>query len=268
VGSNPTPRASNVGSTKTNKNKRTEIVFRTNNKKEMTLHSQIRISSSNDIEQLERKIDSLTKSLSKPYFNKILKELLKKNLENANIICDYIIAEQTEINIKDSTKEGKIKILIWLSNHFQDKKSYRNMIKHDIIEYLNTLRRSPIEDPTQKWIGSYNGRQMILNKFFRWLYNPYQSDHKQRETPECMQGIKKLFRKNNTSYKPAANNASISHGDGTFSNSVKFGFVKKDSNKNSSFVNQTFECSIDGSNYTKCNSPYTINILNVIVPIP
>jgi len=169
----------------------------------MTLeNSQIRIFSTNDIEQLERKIDSLTKSLSKPYFNKILKELSKKNLENANIICDYIIAEQTEINIKDSTKEGKIKILVWLSNHFQDKKSYRNMIKHDIIEYLNTLRRSPIEDQTQKWIGSYNGRQMILNKFFRWLYNPYQSDHKERETPECMQGIKKLSRKNNTSYKP------------------------------------------------------------------
>ena len=81
MGSNPTPRASNGDSTKTNKNKRTDLVFRTNNKKEMTLQkSQIQInhsSSSNDIEQLERKIDSITKSLSKPYFNKILKELLK-----------------------------------------------------------------------------------------------------------------------------------------------------------------------------------------------
>src|SRR5687768_929893 len=96
----------------------------------MTLqNSQIRISSSNDIEQLERKIDSLTKSLSKPYFNKILKGLSKRSLENANIICDYIVAEQTEINIKDSTKEGKIKILVWLSNHFQDKESYRNMTR-------------------------------------------------------------------------------------------------------------------------------------------
>ena len=46
-------------------------------------------------------------------------------------------AEQTEINSKDSTKEGKIKIIVWLSNHFQDKKSYRNMIKHNILEYLN-----------------------------------------------------------------------------------------------------------------------------------
>jgi integrase len=175
-------------------------------KKEMTLQDlqtpKVVLSDSTKHIELEKRIDSITKGLSKPYFNKILKELLKRNFDNANIICDYIIAEQTEINIKNSTKEGKIKILVWLSNHFQDKKSYRNMAKHDILEYLNTLRRSPLEDPTQKWIGSYNGRQMILNKFFKWLYNSYQSNHKERETPECMQGIKKLSRKNNTSYKP------------------------------------------------------------------
>jgi integrase len=175
-------------------------------KKEMTLQdpqiTKVVISDSSKYLELERKINSITNGLSKPYFNKILKELLKKNLENANIICDYIIAEQTEINIKDSTKEGKIKILVWLSNHFQNKKSYRNMIKEDILEYLNTLRKSPVEDPTQKWIGSYNGRQMILNKFFKWLYHTNEPDHKERETPACMQGVKKLSRKNNTSYKP------------------------------------------------------------------
>jgi hypothetical protein len=76
------------------------------------------------------------------------------------------------------------------------------MTKHDVLEYLNTLERSSIEDPTQKWIGRYNGRQIILIKFFKWLYNPFQSDHKQKETPECMQRLKKLSRKNNTSYKP------------------------------------------------------------------
>ena len=47
---------------------------------------QINHSSSNDIEQLERKIDSITKSLSKPYFNKILKEVIKKELKDAKLI--------------------------------------------------------------------------------------------------------------------------------------------------------------------------------------
>jgi hypothetical protein len=77
--------------------------------------------------------------------------LSKKNIENARTICNYIIAEQTEINIKDSTKEGKIKILIWLSNHFQDQKSFKDMTKYDILDFLNTRRKSILEDPYQKW---------------------------------------------------------------------------------------------------------------------
>jgi hypothetical protein len=67
---------------------------------------------------LEKKIDAITKTLSKPYFNKILKNLLEDSSTNTKIIYDYIIAEQTELNIKDSTKEGKIKILVWLSRFF------------------------------------------------------------------------------------------------------------------------------------------------------
>jgi hypothetical protein len=54
-----------------------------------------------------RRIDSITKTLSKPYFNKILKNLLGTNPTNAKIIYDYIIVEQTELNIKDSTRKSK-----------------------------------------------------------------------------------------------------------------------------------------------------------------
>lgn len=158
------------------------------------------IESKESMNELGKKIDSITQFCSKPYFNKALKNLAKENLENAIIICDYIIAEQTEINIKQSTKEGKIKILIWLSNFNLDK-SFRHMTKQDILDYLNNLRKPITVDRTQKWIGSYNGRQMILNKFFRWLYNPNESDHRKRISPLCMQGIKKLPRKEKTPYK-------------------------------------------------------------------
>lgn len=43
------------------------------------------------------------------------------------------------------------------------------MTKQDILAYLNNLRKSAIEDPANRWIGTYNGRQMILLKFFKWL---------------------------------------------------------------------------------------------------
>lgn len=78
-----------------------------------------------------RKIESITKGLRKPYFKNNLLQLLKRNIENAMTICNYIIVEQTEINLKDSTKEGKIKIFVWLSNHFQDQNSFKDMTKED-----------------------------------------------------------------------------------------------------------------------------------------
>jgi integrase len=164
--------------------------------------SVIKANISHDIE-LEGRIDTITNSLSRPYFNKILKKLVIKNGDNAAILCDYLDAEQSEFNIKDSTKEGKIKVLVWLSNFFGDEISFKEMKKRDILSYLNHLRKSGTDDTTQKWIGSYNGRQIILNKFFRWLYNPDEPDQRKRLTPACMQGIKRLPRKQTTSYKPS-----------------------------------------------------------------
>ena len=119
--------------------------------------------------ELETKIDSITQYNSKPYFRQALKRLAAVNTENANVVCDYILAEQAEINIKESTKEGKIKMLIWLSNYLA--KSFRQMTKQDILNYLNSLKSPPSEDPTHKWIGSYNGRQMILVRNYHNLIN-------------------------------------------------------------------------------------------------
>jgi hypothetical protein len=146
---------------------------------------------------LENMINKITQSLSRQYFNTILKKLAKENKENAITICNYIIAEQNEINIKDSTKEGKIKVLVWLSDFHKNKK-FSEMDKEDILEFLNSLRKSSDIDPTHKWIGSYNGRQTILLKFFKWLYNPHEPDNRKRTTPLCMQGIKRLTRKKNS----------------------------------------------------------------------
>ena len=70
---------------------------------------------------LDRNIELMTKSLSRPFFNTALKRLAKSNPKNAQLICDYILVEQTEFNIKDSTREGKIKVLVWLSNFHKGK---------------------------------------------------------------------------------------------------------------------------------------------------
>ena len=91
-------------------------------------------------------VDQITLGLSRPYFRNILKKLRENNQENADIICKHILTEQAEFNIKNSTKEGKIKILVWLSNFFDDRKRYQDMTKEDILAYLNNLRK-----PQESW---------------------------------------------------------------------------------------------------------------------
>jgi hypothetical protein len=107
----------------------------------LSSHPMLQQGSEQTLEDLYTKIDCITQFASKTYFNKALKKLAIECTENAHIICEYIIAEQSEINIKQSTKEGKIKILVWLSN-FHSGKSFKLMTKLDILNYLGTLRKT------------------------------------------------------------------------------------------------------------------------------
>lgn len=79
------------------------------------------------------------------------------------------------------------------------------MTKQDILDNLNTFRKVSNNNSSNnyndnKWIGTYNFRQMIFNKFFKLLYNPDEPISKNRKTPVCMLGIKKLPRKLQSRY--------------------------------------------------------------------
>lgn len=76
------------------------------------------------------------------------------------------------------------------------------MTKQDILDYLNSLKKTVSDDPKQKSINTYNGRQMVFLKFFRWLYSPDEPDHRKRLTPPCMMGVKGLPSKEKSSYGP------------------------------------------------------------------
>jgi hypothetical protein len=52
------------------------------------------------------------------------------------------------------------------------------MTKQDIFEYLNSLRKASDVDPSHKWIGSYNGRQAVNLKFFKWLHYLKEPDYR------------------------------------------------------------------------------------------
>ncbi|MDX1372501.1 MAG: hypothetical protein R3321_08515, partial [Nitrososphaeraceae archaeon] len=89
--------------------------------------------------QQHEKIDYITQ-FSRPFIKKAILNLSDKNSENVNIIYDYLVAEQSESNIKISTKNGKIVVLLLLSKHFDHRKTFLEMSKQDIQSHLNSLR--------------------------------------------------------------------------------------------------------------------------------
>jgi integrase len=149
---------------------------------------------------LDGTIESVTKNLSVPYFGSLLRKLAAASPHNAFVICEHILAEQTQYNAKASTIEGKLKRLVWLSRYLNNK-PFEEMTKQDILLYLNSRRKSLDDDPKQKWIGFYNSCRIVFSKFFRWYYNKDQPDVRLWETPPCMQGIRQLPKTEISPYK-------------------------------------------------------------------
>jgi len=96
------------------------------------------------IVKLDRKIISITQ-YQRPYIANLLRKMAQRSPHNANIICEYIIAEQNEINIKESTKEGKIKCLVGLSTYLNHK-SFQDISKSDVLDYLTSLKKPVTAD--------------------------------------------------------------------------------------------------------------------------
>lgn len=204
VGSNPTPRALHKGlyANFMGDGRKNEIRSRDRMAADKTsLDTRFQVVKSPKDAQLAT-VEQVTSDIGAHHTDRLIDIMSHGGAANVEIICRYLLAEQNEINIKPSTKEGKLKCLIRLSD-FHRHKSYTAMTKADVLAYLNSFRKSIADDPVQRWIGTYNGRQMILTKFFRWLYNQEEPDFKKRITPPCMSGVRQLPRKEKSPYKPS-----------------------------------------------------------------
>jgi len=67
-------------------------------------------------ERLEKNIESIIEG-SLPYYKSIFKQILLSNLSNADILYNFLLAEQNEKNVKLSTKTTHLKI-IYIFNKF------------------------------------------------------------------------------------------------------------------------------------------------------
>jgi hypothetical protein len=134
------------------------------------------------------------------YVSKQLTGLFQLSPENALNTIDFILTQKTEVNISDTYRINMISTLVLLSK-FLNHKAFKDMKREDILLYLDSLRKQEASDPLHKWVGSYNVKRQRFIKFFRWLYNPDKIPSA-RQTPEFMEQIPPLKRKEQSIYKP------------------------------------------------------------------
>ena len=87
-----------------------------------------------------------------------------------------------------------INVLTKLSKFYNNKKSFKEMNREDILLFLDSFRKPENSDPLHKWIGTYNLYAILLIKFFKWLYYPIIEPHK-RVKPQVVENIFQLRRK-------------------------------------------------------------------------
>ena len=118
--------------------------------------------------------------------------------ENDKIIIDYIEARKTENNISPNFQKLAVRTLNYISRY--TRKYFKDMIRDDLVSYLNSLRKSEAEDPNHRWIGTYNTYLIILITFFKWLYYP-KMEPMERPKPVVLQNVMHLRRKEKSAYK-------------------------------------------------------------------
>lgn len=147
---------------------------------------------------LDQKLDLITAG-SKPYLKEHL--LTKISRENCSVIVNYMLALQTETTVSDNYRFDTIHKLKLLAE-FHAPKTYRDMTRQDILDFLDRLRKPEHEDPLHRWIGSYELNRIVLLRFFKWLYYPDISPSKKRPIPAVMQNIPQIPRKEISCYRP------------------------------------------------------------------
>ena len=116
---------------------------------------------------LDRRIEVTAAGLPYSY----AKQLYSISKDNAATIIDYIAAMNSEVNLSDNYRKDVIELLFRFSK-YNDNKPFKDLIRTNIIGFLETYRKTEAQDPMHKWIGTYNIFRIHLLRFFKWLYYP------------------------------------------------------------------------------------------------
>jgi integrase len=163
----------------------------------MLSQSQVSASKSSRSVLLERKIDETVEGLQAS-FGKLLHSIDEKN---AGIIVEYVCALKSEVNLADTYRRDVIVLLSKLSKYTSNK-PFSELVRNDVLEFLDSYRKTETEDPMHRWIGTYNIFRMHLLRFFKWLHAP-EIEPDKRQKPPVVENIAKLRRKEKSIYRPS-----------------------------------------------------------------
>ena len=165
-------------------------------KSSSSYHNHDDISDGDDV-NFDRKLDIITAG-AKPFVKEHLLNRISK--KNCQIIIDYVLAMQTEVSPRD---EYRINVIVKLKRFAEvnEPKTLREITRQDVVNFLDSYRKSETVDPLHKWMGSYEVYRIALMRFFKWLYFP-DIPQRQRKRPAVMENIPKPKRKEISIYKP------------------------------------------------------------------
>lgn len=109
------------------------------------------------INQFNDRIEKIATELSSIYTG----NLLYAAGANAFTIIDYITVMKTETNYTNHYGNDTIGALCRFSK-FHNNRPFKEVSRNDIINFLDSLRKTEIQDPLHKWIGTYNVYRMYL----------------------------------------------------------------------------------------------------------
>ena len=145
---------------------------------------------------LEGIIENATRGLTKQYYQ----YLTNLSQDNALVIASYINSTKFETNMSDHHRVSLIKVLGRFSKSTFGK-PFKDIIREDVLSFLDCFRKPESVDPLHKWIGTYNLYNVLLTQFFKWLYYP-NLPSKSRPKPPVVENIGRLKRKEQSIYKP------------------------------------------------------------------
>jgi hypothetical protein len=97
----------------------------------------------------DRKLDIITAGAT-PFVKEHL--LTKITRENCLTIIDYVLAMQTEVSPSQTYRIDTILKLKYFAE-FHNPKSFKEMIRQDVIDFLDKFRKPESVDPLHKWVA-------------------------------------------------------------------------------------------------------------------